>query len=136
MKNYADRELCQKIYDRKLILDAKVWFIKPIYCKEPMIEELHKDTIEIIKDRIKITPAYNCVELLDALPQSIEYVNAVFELLIKTGKAKDGKKYWHPQYRCFTSTLLEDTPRVYEEEICNALAKMILCLDDKGLLKE
>ena len=111
MKNYADRELCQQIYDRKLILDAEMWW-------QPGV------------------PAYNCVELLDALPDEI-YFNSIKEYAYPVIMPLN---YFEIKYM---ATYVVDGKNVNERmlsisdfEPCNALAKMILYLDDKGLLKE
>jgi len=137
MKNYADRELCQQIYDRKLILDAEM-------CYANEYRDLEQEPIRVMIDEYKeckdtkafICPAYNCVELLDALPDEI-YFNSIKEYAYPVIMPLN---YFEIKYM---ATYVVDGKNVNERmlsisdfEPCNALAKMILYLDDKGLLKE
>ena len=142
MNNYADRELCQQIYDRKLILDAEMWNVNFDFNLDSVLPKK-----SLIQDGIQVglnhCPAYNCVELLDALPKKVEDEDRWYQVNITFNPdtlkwvvayfdygdvniAFDGNDgCWFGNYEIFC-----------EEEICNALSKMILYLNNKGLLKE
>lgn len=135
MNNYADRELCQEIYDRKLILDAEMWLVKGL---DGWFDNRKNEAIVLNFRGTKphkdfaICPAYNCVELLDALPEEIiDDGNCYLQHISKLGNI-----VWFN----YNDTKIKKYIRILHAEsdisLCNCLAKMLIYLDDKELLKE